>query len=261
MYLKYISVKPTRAWTQWYIGYACFAATLFGCELRKAEKQGMVLYLLADNNNECPAKHKHFCLIIWLTVTEKEDKQWEVTSGSDMCNNNSPLSDIITLAMKHILRVFSPLCFVYNIYWFPLLFCLTKVKPRWLTMLQHLDFNSAFLCFVLFSVNFTLQVFVFCAKFKIWRRNVASKTQNNYHSEGFATQYDATQHDTNDALNELLIFGEGKQKKSLIQKAVWCSLEPHLKSVGDWKEHVTLSSCFCRVLGFFFFFCIHSSKH
>lgn len=42
--------------------------------------------------------------------------------------------------------------------------------------------------------------------------------QNNYHSEGFATQYDATQHDTNDSLNYLLISGMKKRKKITYSK-------------------------------------------
>lgn len=69
------------------------------------------------------------------------------------------------------------------------------------------------------------------------------KMQNGYHSEGCVTQRDSTQHDTNDALNYLLIFGEISYHFFKKGDVRW-SLQTNRKSIED--RHL-IPACFSPV--------------
>lgn len=91
--------------------------SLFCCELYCCSKPFLVvsciihqmrtvLYLLAVNNNGWPAKQTlQRGNLMLICECCKKQSLW---SGSEnKCNNNNPLSDTVTLALKHILTFFT----------------------------------------------------------------------------------------------------------------------------------------------------------
>lgn len=100
---------------------------------------GTLLYLLAANNSECPAKHKHYSLIIWCSSADcyraERERQCQVAQRTSATKTNLWVTSLPQHESTSL--VFPHLCHVYTIYWYLLLLFLSFIQTKgswWLKM-------------------------------------------------------------------------------------------------------------------------------